>query len=149
MNGKCLCASVILLTAAFAQLIFGAQSESQRVEQTIQGFFKALSASDFQAVRNLCREDFVLFEDGRILSLAEFIEHMKTYAGKGSISYSLTDIKPTVEPPFAWATLRNKATISIVGLPPAMEWIESAVLKKQNGRWKIAFYHSSIAKTAK
>jgi ketosteroid isomerase-like protein len=149
MKGKCLCVFVILLTAASAQLSFGAQSESQKVEQTIQGFFKALSTSDFLAVRNLCGEDFVLFEDGRILSLTEFIGHMKTYAGKGSISYSLTDIKPTVEKSFAWATLRNKATISIPGLPPTMEWIESAVLKKQSGRWKIAFYHSSIAKPAK
>ncbi len=74
---------------------------------------------------------------------------MRTYEGKGSISYSLTDIKPTMEQSFAWATLRNKATISIVGLPPTMEWIESAVLKKQGGKWKIAFYHSSIAKAAK
>jgi len=65
------------------------------------------------------------------------------------ISTPLGISAPTVERSYAWATLRNKATISIVGLPPTMEWIESAVLKKQGGKWKIAFYHSSIAKPAK
>ena len=113
-----ICIFAVLVTLALAPENPGAQSESQMAEHAIQDFFKALSNFDYQGLKNLCTDDFVLFEDGQIMNLGDLINFVKPFEGKGSISYSLTDIKSNVEKSFAWIRLRNKTALSMQGFPP-------------------------------
>jgi ketosteroid isomerase-like protein len=76
------------------------------------------------------------------MNVEDFISFLTTFEG-ASMTYNLEDIKINVEDSVAWLTLRSKAEVTMGEQEMNYEWLESAVLKKQEGIWKIAFYHST------
>jgi hypothetical protein len=51
----------------------------------------------------------------------------------------------TVECDRAWITYLNDGSIQMPGasVPAPQQWLESAILKKQDGAWKLVFFHST------
>ncbi|MFQ5605968.1 MAG: YybH family protein [bacterium] len=109
-------------------------------------FFESIASFNYPALRDHCTEDFYLFEDGQKMNLNQFINLVKSFEHQATIHYELEDIRTEIAGSLAWMTLRTKALMNLNGQGTNLEWLESAVLKKQQDLWRIAFYHSSVVK---
>ena len=108
----------------------------------IHDFFAAIFAFNYQGIRDVCTDDFLLFESGQVMNIEDFINFIKGMEGS-TWANKYEDVKTNVEGAIAWVTLRNKAEMTAGEQVMNFNWLESAVLKKQEGVWKIAFYHST------
>ena len=117
-------------------------AEKQAVEKVIYDFFEAAFAFNYQGVRDVGTVDFLLFESGQVMNMDDFINFITGMEGS-TWTNKYEDVKTNVEGAVAWVTLRNKAEMTAGEQVMNFDWLESAVLKKQEGVWKIAFYHST------
>ena len=117
-------------------------AEKQNVEEALRNFYDAASTHNFQGIRDACTDDFIIFESGQVMNVEDFINFLTSFEG-ATMTYNLEDVKIDVEGSVAWLTLRSKANVTMGEQEMNYEWLESAVLKKQEGIWKIAFYHST------
>ncbi|MCI0696838.1 nuclear transport factor 2 family protein [candidate division KSB1 bacterium] len=121
--------------------------EKEAVDGVRLAFFEAITKYDYQALRNQCTEDFVLFENGLHWNADSLINIIKSFEAKqASFKYSFEDIKTEVQGALAWTTYRNHGLISMAERQIEYEWLESAIFKKRNGLWKIAFLHSTVVR---
>jgi ketosteroid isomerase-like protein len=118
------------------------EAEKQAVEKATYDFFNAAFAHDYQGIRDLCTEDFLLFESGQVMNVEEFINFIKPFEGS-TTTFALENFKVNVNGSVGWISLRNKAVMSMGEQVMNFDWLESGVLKKQDGAWKLAFYHST------
>jgi ketosteroid isomerase-like protein len=58
-------------------------------------------------------------------------------------------IKVTVKGPVAWVSYHNMADIAKKGKQRQVRWLESAVLEKTKGEWKVALLHSTVLNPTK
>lgn len=144
---------VLIVFGLCALLTVGCQShqgeseaEVAAVERVVYDLFESIASFNYPSIREHCTEDVVLFEDGQVLGLEAFIDKVKVFEGKATINYHLEDVTTHVEGSFAWLTLRNRAVMVTGEGPTSLEWLESAVLQKQAGLWRIAFYHSTAVR---
>jgi len=141
-----ICLLLLLLASAGCQLKEDPQTELAKIDKVFQSYFDAISKYDYQAMRQACTSDYVLFEDGTVWTVEDHINFLKPYEGKARITYSFMDVKKSLEGSVAWRTHRNVADATIEGQPVHFEWLESVIFKRQNGDWKMAFLHSTTAK---
>jgi ketosteroid isomerase-like protein len=118
------------------------EADMQNVEKVIRDFYDAASTQNFQGIRDLCTDDFVLFESGQVMNVEDFINFITPFKG-ATFTYNFEDVKIDVEGSVAWMRMRCKAKMTMGEQETNFEWLESGVLKKQEGIWKIAFYHST------
>lgn len=118
------------------------------VERVVYDFFESIASFNYPAIRDHCADDVVLFEDGRVLRLEAFIAEVRGLEGKATISYHLEGVETHVEGALTWMSLRNRAVLVNGQGQTTREWLESAVLSKRAGLWKIVFYHSTPAREA-
>ena len=122
------------------------QIELAKVEKVFQSYFDGIKKYDYQAMRQACTSDYLLFEDGVVWTVEDHINFLKPLEGKASITYTFIDVKKHIEGSVAWITHRNIAEAVFDGKPAHFEWIESAIFKREKGVWKIALLHSTTAK---
>ena len=118
------------------------EAEKQNVEEVVRNFYDAVTSHNYQGIRDLCTDDYILFESGQVMNVEDFINFITPFEG-ATMTYNLEDVKVDVEDSIAWIRLRSKAKVTMGEQVMDYEWLESAVLKKQEGIWKIAFYHST------
>lgn len=123
-----------------------AEPETQAVKNTIRSFFDALSAFDFQRVRDLAAEDFTAIEDGTVLTLEEFIgAGQKLEAKEVTLTYrEFSEVEVTVEGTVAWVRHKNSGVMEAGDRRREIDWTESFVLRKEAGGWKVAMLHSTV-----
>jgi len=122
--------------------------ELQKAEKVLQSYFDGISAFDYQKMRDACSSDYLLFEDGIIWTVEDHINFLQPMEGMGSISYSFHDARKILDGNVAWITHLNIAEAIMQDNPVHFEWIESAVLRKIEGEWKLVLLHATTAKPA-
>ena len=125
-----------------AEPVVDIAAEKQAAEKVIYDFFEAAFAFNYQGIRDVCTADFLLFESGQVMNMEDFINFITGMEGS-TWTNKYEDVKTNVEGNVAWVTLRNKAEMTAGEQVMNFDWLESAVLKKQEGVWKIEFYHST------
>ena len=110
--------------------------------KVVYDFFEAAFAFNYQGIRDVCTEDFLLFESGVVMNVEDFINFITGMEGS-TWTNKFEDVKTNVEGAVAWVTLRNKAEMTAGDQVMKFDWLESAVVKKIEGVWKLAFYHST------
>lgn len=118
------------------------EAEKQAAEKVIYDFFEAAFAFNYQGIRDICTEDFLLFESGQAMNVEDFINFITPMEGS-TWTNTYENVKTNVEGSLAWITLRNKAEMTAGDQVMKFDWLESAVVKKIEGVWKLAFYHST------
>jgi hypothetical protein len=121
-------------------------SEARQLHRVRQDFFNAIAASDYQGMRDQCSPDFQLLEDGEVMTVEDLINLIKSRADRPKIIYSFEDIRAKIEGSNAWISYRNKAAVSRNDKTINVEWLESAVFEKKNGKWKMVLLHSTLIK---
>lgn len=109
----------------------------------IDGFYEALTAFDYEAVKTYCTDDFSVIDDGKIYSnLDEFLELVKAYEGAVlEIDFKVQKAVMDVNSAFMIVKFNGVATINESQIE--MEAIENYSLAKENGKWLIRFIHST------
>jgi ketosteroid isomerase-like protein len=118
------------------------EAEKQNVEKVVRNFFDATFTFNFQCIRDVCTDDFILFESGQVMNVEDFINFITPFKGS-TTTFNFENVETNVEGSVAWIRLRNKADMKMGEQVINFDWLESAILNKQEGMWKIAFYHST------
>jgi hypothetical protein len=124
------------------------QSELSKIDKIFQSYFDGISKFDYQAMRQACSPDYFLLEDGSVWTVEDHINFLKSLEGKGSITYTFTDVRKSIDGSVAWRMHRNVADATLEGKSVHFEWIERAIFHRQNGEWKMSLLHSTTAKPA-
>jgi len=129
------------------QFSFAQTSEKAEVQQVITRFFDALSVANIPLMKAEVSDDFILLENGEIWTidtLANKISRPKPeeYLRQNSFDFLSTKTDKNR----AYVYYKNKAEISSKTRNATIKWLESAILRKEKGRWRMEFMHSTPMK---
>jgi hypothetical protein len=116
------------------------------IERTVHAFFDALRKEDKAAFRRLTTSSFYSFDAGKRYVGAELVDVVRDAHARGvQLNWSVGPLDTNLGCDVAWSAWEN---VGSAGLPPDVKpvrWLESAVLVRQNGDWKVDFFHSQRA----
>jgi len=109
----------------------------------IDGFYEAMTAFDYEAVKTYCTDDFSVIDDGKMYNnLDEFLEMIKTYEG-ATLELDFKVQKAVLDVNSAFMIVKFKANITFNDNTQEVQAIENYSLAKENGKWLIRFMHST------
>jgi ketosteroid isomerase-like protein len=119
-------------------------AEAEAVVETVRSMFAAATVDDFERLAEMFDDGFYAFDMERRLDGMALLALIRDAHAAGTIIvWSVTEPEVHVEGDLAWMTHVNRGSISnSSGVAPAT-WLESAVLGRRNGRWRIRFFHST------
>lgn len=136
----------LLTVCPFVSTLYGQKTtDEELVKKVVVDAFQALADVDMHAFRRHCQPDFTLLENGEIWSVDTLEARMKPYIGSGMKRINTLDfVQVRMKGSTAWVTYRNRADIAQKGQSRTIRWLESAVLDKEKGVWKLAMLHSTV-----
>ncbi len=129
----------------------GAESNAgeNEVTEAVRSMFAAFVADDFAKFHEVAGADFYAFDGGARYKGDELIELIKkAHAGGKKFVWTITKPKVHVEGDVAWITYVNDGSIQDASGTKKMSWLESAVLRKKDGKWRVQFLHSTRVRQA-
>jgi hypothetical protein len=140
---KCL---LLLLVISVSISLF-AQKENKEIENSIIGFFNGLSLYNTDTLKFYSTTDFQLLENGEVWNMDTLI--VKIMPRKNSNIQRINSfnfVKTEQNKETAWVSYYNSAEFSLGDKKQVVKWLESAVLKKNQGKWQIQMLHSTKLK---
>ena len=137
-------ASISLAAAAIVSGVGAADDEVTAVQQAIRNSYAAYSGFDEQKYRGTTTEDYLLLEHGELIDRDGDVASM----AKPGIGFRRTDEfdfrSVKVDGTFAYAVyiLTSEIFDDIKG-SRHREWLESAILRRDKGAWRLALLHST------
>lgn len=137
---------LLMLTISIASK---AQTTKEQIEiqATLTRFFEGLSNLNDTDIKAETSSDFTLVEHGLIWNADSLINHLKPMKSLNvkrvnQFVFDKTDQMGNV----AIVVYHNTANISVGDKKQTAKWLESAVLIKESGKWKIKLLHSTDLK---
>ena len=116
------------------------------IDQTVHAFFDVLRKGDKMGFQRLTTTSFYAFDGGKRFPATKLVESVRdAHAGGVQLNWSIGTLDTKLRCDVAWSAWEN---VGSAGIPPnvrPVHWLESAVLVRQNGSWKIDFFHSQRA----
>ena len=128
--------------------ILHAQPEKDSIQIMIVRFFDGISELNEEKLRSTSTSDFLLLEDGEIWNMDTLVANVmwaksvKKFERINKFEFIRTDQDGNT----AWVSYFNSADIKVNDKQRIVKWLESAVLVKEKGRWKIKMLHSTVMK---
>jgi len=120
------------------------QKEKDSIEASISKFFDGLSETDANKLKAYTTDDFILLENGQLWNIDTLVSKMSDPKNAGIKRVNKFQfIKTEQNGNMAWVSYHNTADFSLNEKKQTVNWLESAVLGKENGRWKIKLLHST------
>ena len=121
-------------------------SDQEQVIETVRQMFVALANDDLAQFHAVTGADFYAFDVGKRFAGDELIELiMKLHAAGRIFVWEVTEPQVYVDGQTAWMTWINRGSIEDTAGKSELSWLESAVLRKTDGAWRIQFLHSTRA----
>lgn len=142
---------LLLIAFSFTGLLQAQQSltkSQQEVQQTVIKMFDALSNRDSMGLKLYCADDIALYEYGLVWNVDSLITRAITLNTATDFKRvnTIDFINTTVNESTAWATYNLQSAITSNGKQRIVQWMETVVLVKEKGDWKIKVLHSSMIK---
>jgi ketosteroid isomerase-like protein len=121
-------------------------SDAQDLIATIERAFVAIGEDDPMLRRQIFSEDFHAFENGRRMTGPEVFELMSRYRAQGRrYEWSVNSPQIEVQGDLGVVIYVNRGSIteSAGADPLPMSWLETAVFRRQDSSWRLAFLHST------
>ncbi len=138
---------VLMCGAAGAQSCKSDAKDKAAVVETMNAMFAAAAVDDFAKLNALVMPGFFAFDGGkRYESMDALMTAVKAEQDQGvKLVWKVTKPQVTVECDNAWIAYLNDGSVQMPGAsaPKPQQWLESAVMKKQDGMWKLVFVHST------
>ncbi|MFW6010813.1 MAG: nuclear transport factor 2 family protein [Gemmatimonadota bacterium] len=141
--------SVVVTLTLFAAACGGTTSSSseaeaaEEVESVMQAFLDALEVEDWPRAREHVSPQFQLLEDGRRMSWSE-ARAMIEEAGFERVDWTLSGFETRIADDVAYTTYINHGRFVVEHDTLEVEFLESAVLRRVTGSWRVALLHSSV-----
>jgi hypothetical protein len=124
-----------------------AQKDRNKIEATVVGFFNGLSLVNADTLKFYATPDFQLLEDGQVWNMDTLINKiMPRKNSKIERVNTFEFIRTEQSGNMAWVSYNNSAEFRLGEKHQIMRWLESAVLTKRKGNWKIQLLHSTKLK---
>jgi hypothetical protein len=140
------------LICFFALIVFlnfpsSAQKEKDSIEISISRFFDGLSEINPEKIRSQSTDDFLLLEEGEVWNMDTLIAKVSMRKNMNIVrTNSFEFIKTEQAGNMAWVSYHNTAVFKLNEKQQTVRWLESAVLVKEKGKWKIRMMHSTRMK---
>ena len=122
-------------------------TEKAEVQQVITRFFDALSVTNIPLMKAEVSDDFMLLENGEIWTIDTLANKISRPKPEGYLRQNSFDFLSTkIDRNHAYVYYKNKAEISSKTRNATIKWLESAILRKEKGRWRMEFMHSTPMK---
>jgi len=106
--------------------------------------FVAATNDDLALFKTVASPDFYSFDAGKRFTGDELMKLIADLHAAGRIYvWEVTEPEVHIDGNTAWITYVNKGSITDTTGIQKRSWLESAVLGKQNGSWRIRFFHST------
>lgn len=141
-----LCWSAVAWALVTAPHVGAAQAgdEAANVQQAIQDNYAAYSGFDEAKYRATTTDDFILLENGELIDREGDVAGMpKPDIGfQRKDHFTFNSVKVEGDLAYAVYTLNSEIYDDVKGAR-SREWLESAILRRADGRWKMALLHST------
>jgi hypothetical protein len=138
---------IALFVLLSTQFSFAQTSEKAEVQQVITRFFDALSVANIPLMKAEVSDDFMLLENGEIWTIDTLANKISRPKPEGYLRQNSFDFLSTkIDKNRAYVYYKNKAEISSKTRNATIKWLESAILRKEKGRWRMEFMHSTPMK---
>ena len=119
-------------------------ADEEAVAQTLRLMYVALTKEDSAQLRAVITPDFYAFDGGERFTDDEFMALIKgLHAAGKTIVWTVPEPKVRIEGHVAWITYINRGSSQDAAGKKDVSWLESAVLLKEAGTWRIQFFHST------
>jgi hypothetical protein len=133
--------------AGSAQSCKVTESDKTSVAETLRAMYAAATVDDMARLHAVVAPGFYAFDGGvRYGSIDELMGAVKGFQDKGvKFVWRVTEPEVTVVCDEAWITYVNDGSIQMPdgSAPARVKWLESAVLERRGGVWRIVFFHST------
>ena len=138
---------IALIFLLFTQFSFAQTPEKVEVQQVITRFFDALSVANIPQMKAEVLDGFILLENGEIWTIDTLANKISRPKPEGYLRQNSFDFITTkIEKNRAWVYYKNKAEITSKTRTATIKWLESAILRKEKGRWRMELMHSTPMK---
>ena len=138
---------IALIFILFTQFSFAQTPEKGEVQQVITRFFDALSVTNIPQMKAEVSDGFILLENGEIWTIDTLANKISRPKPEGYLRQNSFDfIETKIEKNRAYVYYKNKAEITSKTRNATVKWLESAILRKEKGRWRMEFMHSTPMK---
>lgn len=111
---------------------------------TMQTFFAAASSDDLAKYHSAVATNFYAYDGGHRFEGDGLMDLIKKLHASGKVYvWKLTEPEVHVGCNIAWITYVNRGSITDASGKTDVTWLESAVLEKEAGTWRIRFLHST------
>ncbi len=111
--------------------------------QPVKELFAAMSIYDGKAMQETSTEDFQLLEHGEDWTMQELVDAVQPKGNPYERKNFFSQIRARQRGDVAWVSYWNKAEISRESGLRTVVWLESAVVVREGGRWKVQLLHST------
>ncbi len=122
------------------------KDDPEILKNILTDYFDGIKTQDLEKLNSLTTSDFVLFEDGVILtndSLVKPIPNVKSFKG----TWTFDNIKVNMDESSGDIVYFNHGDFIINDtIKKKIDWLESATFRKVDGKWKMNFLHSTVKK---
>ena len=133
---------LVLFALSFSLESFSQEKDS--IEASISRFFDGISEINADKLKGYTTGDFILLENGQVWNLDTLITKINVRKNSGIKRINKFQFISTEQTGnIAWVSYHNTADFSLNEKQQTVKWLESAVLRKENGRWKIKLLHST------
>ena len=119
-------------------------SDEAQVTETMVAMYAALTNDDLEKFRAVVTPDYYAFDGGRRFTADELMALIKRVHATGNVYvWRVTEPEVHVHGDLAWIAYVNRGSVQDAKGRKDASWLESAVLQKIGGAWKIRFFHAT------
>ena len=119
-------------------------ADQVQVTEAVRSFFAAAAADDLDKLHAVTTPNFYAFDGGGRFTRDGLMDLIKAAHAAGKVYvWTVNEPEVYISGDIAWITYINRGSIKDASGIKDVTWLESAVLQKEKGAWRIHFFHST------
>lgn len=142
----------VMIFLVLVGLLFSACQQSAKTDDpenlktVLTEYFNGIKTKDFQKMKDLTTNDFVLFEDGKVFNNDSLFKMINSFP-KYTVEYTFDNMKINIDNKIGNMKYFNRGDFVMMDtMHMTYNWLESATFKKVDNTWKLEFLHSTVRK---
>jgi len=137
--------TLLMLFISSIALVAQETNDKEMIAKTLSDLETAIIENDSERAGEILDDDVTILEGGGMETKSEYLSHHFHSDGKFLSAMNREEVSQeiSVEGNMAWVTSKTKMTGTYSGRDIDLSSLELAVLKKENGMWRVIALHWS------